>query len=96
MLRHPWVKLEITCVRNQLFFNLSNSKPSITLPKKENKGIGLNNVNKRLDLLYPGKHQLDIYSTEDTYSVNMQLLLEENLPVIENKQMLPEKTIAYA
>ena len=96
MLRHPWVRLEITCVGNQLFFNLSNSKPSLATPGKLNKGIGLNNVKKRLQLLYPGKHQLDIYSTEDTFSVNMQILLEEKLPVAGNKLLQPEKTTAYA
>lgn len=96
MLRRPWVKLEITCVGNQLFFNLSNSKPSLAPPGKLNKGIGLNNVKKRLQLLYPGKHQLDIFSTEDTFNVNMQLLLEDKLPVTENKQIHPEKTTAYA
>ena len=77
MLRRPWVKLNITCVGNQLFFNLSNSKPSVVTPGKQTKGIGLNNVKKRLQLLYPGKHQLDINSTEDSFTVNMQLLLED-------------------
>jgi two-component system, LytTR family, sensor kinase len=96
MLRRPWVKLEITCVGNQLFFNLSNSKPSVTVPNKSTKGIGLNNVKKRLQLLYPEKHQLDIYSTDDSFSVSMQVLLEDKLPVAENKLAQPEKTIAYA
>ena len=96
MLRRPWVRLEITCVGNQLFFNLSNSKPSVIAPNKSNKGIGLNNVKKRLQLLYPGKHQLDINSTEDSFSVNMQLLLEEKLPVFESKIVQADKTIAYA
>jgi len=96
MLRRPWVKLEITCVGNQLFFNLSNSKPSLTAPGKLNKGIGLNNVKKRLQLLYPGKHQLDIYSTEDSFSVNMQLWLEDKVTVAENKLAQTEKTIVYA
>jgi sensor histidine kinase YesM len=93
MLRRPWIKLQITCVGNQLFFNLSNSKPSVTVSNKLNKGIGLNNVKKRLQLLYPGKHQLDIDSKEDSFSVNMQLLLEDNLP-IEFSQS--NKTSAYA
>ena len=96
MLRRPWIKLEITCVGNQLFFSLSNSKPSLIVPNKSNKGIGLNNVKKRLQLLYPGKHQLDVYSTDDSFSVNMQILLEDELPVAENIQLQPEKTTAYA
>lgn len=96
MLRHPWVRLQITSVGNQLFFNLSNSKPSLTAPGKLNKGIGLNNVKKRLQLLYPGKHQLDIYSTDDSFSVNMQILLENKLPAAENDLLQPEKIIAHA
>jgi LytS/YehU family sensor histidine kinase len=96
MLRHPWVKLEITCVGNQLFFNLSNSKPSVIVANKVNKGIGLNNVKKRLQLLYPGKHQLNIYSTEDSFNVNMQLMLEDKLVVPENLLELKAKTNVYA
>lgn len=96
MLRHPWIKLEITCMANQLFFYLSNSKPTVVHSNKSSKGIGLNNVKKRLHLLYPGKHQLDIRSTDDTFTVNMQIMLEEKLAVTENKPVQPEKTIVYA
>jgi LytS/YehU family sensor histidine kinase len=52
------------------------------------KGIGLYNVKKRLQLLYPGRHQLQIYSTEDSFNVSMQLLLED---YIQSRQ-----TSAYA
>jgi sensor histidine kinase YesM len=96
MLRHPWVKLEITCIGNQLFFNLSNSKPSVQIATKQTKGIGLVNVKKRLTLLYPGKHQLDIDSTDDSFVVNMQIMLEEESLLTKNKIAQPEKTIAYA
>ena len=41
-------------------------------------GIGLQNVRKRLDLLYPGRHMLDIRETDDKYIVNLTLLLDEN------------------
>lgn len=95
MLREPWVRLEITVIGNQLFFKLKNSKPSVANPGKQNKGIGLINVKKRLQLLYPGKHQLDIHSTANTFSVNMQLLLEEN--VLATKIVaVPNNTAAYA
>lgn len=96
MLLHPWIKLEITIINNQLFFNLNNSKPSLRLPDKQKKGIGLMNVKKRLALLYPGKHQLDISSTDDIFTVNMQLWLEDKVPVAENKLAQSEKTIVYA
>ncbi|HEY0677711.1 MAG TPA: histidine kinase [Chitinophagaceae bacterium] len=95
MLRHPWVKLEITCIADQLFFNLSNSKPSLTAADKLNKGIGLNNVKKRLQLLYPGKHQLDISETENMFMVNMQIMIEENVSG-ENKIVQSDKALEYA
>jgi len=95
MLQHPWIKLEITTVGNQLFLKLSNSKPSLIHTSKQNKGIGLLNVKKRLQLLYPGKHQLDISSTEEMFIVNMQLLLEE-YAFTENTTIQKNKAFVYA
>jgi hypothetical protein len=95
MLQHPWIKLEITTVRDQLFFKLSNSKPSLFHANKQDKGIGLINVKKRLQLLYHGKYQLDVSETEDMFTVNMQILLEENV-FAGNKIIESEKAPAYA
>jgi LytS/YehU family sensor histidine kinase len=95
MLQHPWIKLEITTVGNQLFLKLTNSKPALVHASMQNKGIGLFNVKKRLQLLYPGKHQLDITANEDKFTVNMQILLEGNI-VAENKIVEADKTLAYA
>ena len=38
-------------------------------------GIGLANVQRRLDLLYPGKYLLNIQDKEDTYSSELSLVL---------------------
>lgn len=38
-------------------------------------GIGLNNVKRRLDLLYPRKYNLDITEEKDTYTVELSLVL---------------------
>ena len=37
--------------------------------------FGLKNVQKRLALLYPAKHQLTISSTEDEYAIKMRIPL---------------------
>jgi len=37
------------------------------------RGIGLVNVRKRLQLLYPDVHLLVIESTKNTFTVNMQI-----------------------
>ena len=95
MLQHPWIKLEITTIDNQLFFKLRNSKPTLLKANNLNKGIGLLNVKKRLQLLYPGKHQLEISSTDDMFTVDMQILLDEHL-FTENGTIQKDKAFAYA
>ena len=39
-------------------------------------GIGLENVRKRLRLLYPDAHQLNLVQTEDTYEVRLSMQLQ--------------------
>ncbi|MFT4204305.1 MAG: histidine kinase [Chitinophagaceae bacterium] len=48
-------------------------------------GIGLKNVQRRLDLVYPGRHLLDISSKDGNYNVNLKLTLNEmaSVPVPE-------------
>jgi two-component system, LytTR family, sensor kinase len=41
----------------------------------ESSGIGLNNVRKRLDLLFPGKHDLQLNKTESTFEVLLKILV---------------------
>ena len=40
------------------------------------KGIGLENVKKRLKLLYPGKHELQIKQNKNQFTVNLSMELE--------------------
>ena len=42
---------------------------------KDKKGIGLENLKKRLELLYPNRHKLTIVKEEDVFIVNLQLYL---------------------
>lgn len=51
---------------------IANNKPPLPVFKK-NGGIGLSNLQKRLDLLYPGKHLLTIDETTDRYVVLLKL-----------------------
>lgn len=45
-------------------------------------GIGIINVMRRLELLYPQKHQLNIKDEEDVFIVNLQLQLERRNKII--------------
>ena len=85
-----WIRLSIQIKEDQLDFHLSNSKPPQTINPNNKKGIGLANVQKRLQLLYPGKHFLKIESTSDTYTVHLGVSLQE-LPESEREYKLIPK-----
>ena len=78
MLTHPWINLDIIMEGNILHFKLSNSKPGIEPESTLAKGIGLNNVKKRLALHYPGTHSLNI--SEDILSFNVALKIDLLIP----------------
>jgi len=75
MLTHPWVSLDIVIEEQDLYFNLSNSKPTLTAEKTVTKGLGLRNVKKRLAILYPGTHVLDITDEVMSFSVSLKVPL---------------------
>lgn len=76
MLRDPWIKLFIQADEDILHFTLTNSKPADEIINEKG-GIGLNNVKKRLQLLYPSNHLLTIEATTNTFTVNMQIPLQQ-------------------
>ncbi len=52
-------------------FNTVDSHGSHTF--ESHGGIGISNVKRRLEILYPGKHRLQIAGNENTYEVNLQI-----------------------
>ncbi|MDR3678562.1 MAG: histidine kinase [Flavipsychrobacter sp.] len=55
----------------RLYFKCINSKPHTEMPKYGLGGLGLANVKRRLQLLYPDKHVLEIKDEKDTFTVNL-------------------------
>ncbi len=62
-----------------LIFNCKNSFQQESNTENLSKGIGLENVKKRLDLLYPKEYILSITDTNNIYSVQLSLQLKNNL-----------------
>ena len=54
---------------SELFFRCENSKPAIPLAKSKVGGLGLRNIRRRLELLYPGRHTLSISDEETRFTV---------------------------
>ncbi|PSL48393.1 histidine kinase [Chitinophaga niastensis] len=63
------VTITLQCDAQRLVFRVHNFKGNYH--KDKTGGIGLNNVRKRLQLIYPGQHQLDITETEQEYYCNL-------------------------
>ncbi len=76
ILKEPWIKLFIQADKDVVHFSLTNSKPADEIINGKG-GIGLNNVKKRLELLYPSNHLLTVESSVNTFTVNMQIPLQE-------------------
>jgi len=76
---HAWVTIEISAINNRIKVKIENSKTSKTANQKKNfaKGIGLANLRRRLELLYPAKHELKIKEYEESFLVSMKIINNE-------------------
>ncbi len=61
----------------RLHFTMENTKDTKTLHASE-KGIGLQNIKRRLNLVYPDSHFLKIEELEDVFKVEFKLLWSPN------------------
>jgi two-component system, LytTR family, sensor kinase len=73
-----WVSIVLYISNGKLQFNISNNKGVKNFVKAEYGvgGIGIENVKKRLQLLYPSAHLLQIENEDTIYSVKLELELE--------------------
>ncbi|MBN2814822.1 MAG: histidine kinase [Bacteroidales bacterium] len=71
------VAMEVSA--KMITFNCVNSLfPGGETKSKENSGIGLENLQKRLKLLFPGQHTFAIDKTESVYQVVIQIFMTNN------------------
>ena len=73
--QHGYIRITLATTEGGLSFMVINSVPVSPSPVDEVGGIGLENVRKRLDLLYAGRYVLDIIPTPTTFTVTLQLTL---------------------
>jgi LytS/YehU family sensor histidine kinase len=56
-----------------LCFRSFNTKDSYTNPAEKSSGLGIANARRRLELLYPGRHLLEIKNHDDSFEINLTL-----------------------
>jgi sensor histidine kinase YesM len=68
-----WINVDLNVTKTKIQYQVSNRM--LKNKRNEKSGFGLDNVNKRLQLSYPGKHALSISTDNDIYSVLLTLML---------------------
>ena len=73
---HSFIRLDIEIEKNKLLFSVENNKGTIDEIKTgDYGGLGLENIKRQLELLYPAKHILTIKNMNDSFTVQLQLSL---------------------
>lgn len=57
-----------------ILFRVQNSVPPEAAAPKTTGGIGLENLQRRLELLYPGEHHLSTWRTADTFTAELKVI----------------------
>jgi two-component system, LytTR family, sensor kinase len=78
LVEKPIIKIELQTLTNKLIFKVTNK---FSLDKKEIKdsasGIGLANVKRRLELLYPNQYVLNVEEKDNFYTIDLKLNLKD-------------------
>ncbi|HLO79668.1 MAG TPA: histidine kinase [Chitinophagaceae bacterium] len=88
-LEKPWMSIDIDVKNGTLWCKIVNSKSDS--PKPATSGIGIENVKKRLKLLYPETHELNMQDESDFYSVALSLKLDTGAELKRSQLINPEK-----
>jgi two-component system, LytTR family, sensor kinase len=68
-----FIQIHFEQVNRNLHFNIINTKDDSKLRPIESPGLGIGNVQRRLELLYPDKHQLKVSNGPERFEVELTL-----------------------
>ncbi|MET0637891.1 MAG: sensor histidine kinase [Chitinophagaceae bacterium] len=71
----PWLSVDISVRQNTLHCKIANSKNE-SVPYNKN-GIGLNNVKKRLEFIYTGRHEFKVHDEGNFFVVSIRIRLSD-------------------
>jgi len=75
---NSFIDVFINVEGQDFYFNVKNNKGQIDeIENGKFNGIGLKNVQRRLELLYPEKHKMKIKETNSTFEIDLKIDLSE-------------------
>ncbi|NVO21188.1 MAG: histidine kinase [Bacteroidetes bacterium] len=70
----PGIIISLKSINGKITFEVTNfKKKNLLVQNDEIGGIGLQNIKRRLELLYPGKHELQILDEEDKFYIKLEV-----------------------
>jgi hypothetical protein len=85
MIEQSWINMSISIEDKEMDMKLINGKAKDYRARKAADGIGLQNVQKRLELIYPQQHFIKITEEEEIFIVDLKMELQR---IRVNKQIL--------
>lgn len=76
--RENGITIRFIINRNNITFICENIYDKSDLNRDSTRGIGLETVKQRLELIYPDKHKLVINKNEDSFNVELNIVANEN------------------
>lgn len=70
---NPWIDIHLTISNNALNFTIANSK--LNDDSNQITGIGIENTKKRLQLIYPNRHTVEITNNKKAFNVSLEIQL---------------------
>jgi len=70
-----YIRIDFKQKKNFLCMEVENSKSMLQIRQREASGLGLNNIQERLKILYPKKHKLSIEETDSVYIIRLNINL---------------------
>jgi len=77
-INHTFIQINLKQKDHEFTFDIVNNFSEIHLETNGPSGVGLENIRKNLDLVYPKRHQFKITKTKDTFRVTLTLYDHED------------------
>ncbi|MBC7400328.1 MAG: histidine kinase, partial [Mucilaginibacter sp.] len=77
MVENPVIDISISVDADThlMHFKVGNKVSPMDVSKDNNSGIGISNVKRRLAILHPGKHNLDIVNQGEIFTIDLSIYL---------------------
>ncbi len=76
MIADPVIEISLNADDNALYFSVKNKFTAVSQSKDPSSGIGIQNVRRRLDLLYKDMHELRIKEVDHWFIAELKLILK--------------------